>query len=73
MTEQSEYLPIYAVRVQLLNIVRDNQMTVIVGETGSGEFMLNRFAAILSYFSYSWFFDGEESYGIYKSLKHICD
>lgn len=37
MAEQREYLPVYAVREELLNIVRENQITVIVGETGSGE------------------------------------
>ena len=37
MAEQREYLPVYAVREDLLNIVRENQITVIVGETGSGE------------------------------------
>lgn len=37
MTEQREYLPVYAVRDDLLNIVRENQITVIVGETGSGK------------------------------------
>jgi pre-mRNA-splicing factor ATP-dependent RNA helicase DHX38/PRP16 len=36
MSEQREYLPVYAVRDELLNIVRENQITVIVGETGSG-------------------------------------
>jgi ABC-type polysaccharide/polyol phosphate transport system ATPase subunit len=37
MTEQREYLPVYAVKDDLLNIVRENQITVIVGETGSGK------------------------------------
>lgn len=35
--EQREYLPVYAVREQLLDVVRENQITVIVGETGSGK------------------------------------
>ncbi len=35
--EQREYLPIYAVRDQLLNVIRDNNVVVIVGETGSGK------------------------------------
>ena len=34
--EQREYLPVYAVRDELLSVVRENQITVIVGETGSG-------------------------------------
>jgi len=37
MQEQREYLPVYSVREQLLDIVRENQVTVIVGETGSGK------------------------------------
>jgi pre-mRNA-splicing factor ATP-dependent RNA helicase DHX38/PRP16 len=36
MKQQREYLPVFSVREQLLNIVRENQVTVIVGETGSG-------------------------------------
>lgn len=35
--EQREYLPVFAVRDQLLDVVRENQITVIVGETGSGK------------------------------------
>ena len=35
--EQREYLPIFAARTELLNIVRDNSVVVIVGETGSGK------------------------------------
>ena len=34
---QREYLPIFAVRAELLKVVRDNQVIVIVGETGSGK------------------------------------
>jgi flagellar biosynthesis GTPase FlhF len=37
MTEQRQFLPVYSVREELLNIVRENQITVIVGETGSGK------------------------------------
>ncbi|CAM9349618.1 unnamed protein product, partial [Heterosigma akashiwo] len=37
IAEQRRYLPIYSVREELLTIVRDNQVVVIVGETGSGK------------------------------------
>ena len=37
MRQQRQYLPAYAVRQQLLNIVRDNPVVIIVGETGSGK------------------------------------
>lgn len=35
--EQRQYLPIFAARTELLNIVRDNSVVIIVGETGSGK------------------------------------
>ena len=35
--EQRESLPIFSVRDELLNIIRDNKVTIIVGETGSGK------------------------------------
>ncbi|XP_071503561.1 pre-mRNA-splicing factor ATP-dependent RNA helicase PRP16-like [Diadema antillarum] len=35
--EQREYLPVFAVRQQLLNVIRDNNVVIIVGETGSGK------------------------------------
>lgn len=35
--EQRQYLPIFAIREELLNIVRDNQVVIVVGETGSGK------------------------------------
>lgn len=34
--EQREYLPVYMVREELLNVIRENQIVVVVGETGSG-------------------------------------
>ncbi|KAJ3212239.1 DEAH-box RNA helicase prp16, partial [Clydaea vesicula] len=37
MREQREYLPVFAVREELLKVVRDNQIIIIVGETGSGK------------------------------------
>ena len=40
LKEQREYLPVYAVREQLLDIIRENQITVIVGETGSGMYII---------------------------------
>lgn len=35
--QQRQYLPIYAVRQELMNVIRDNQVVVIVGQTGSGK------------------------------------
>ncbi|XP_048461924.1 pre-mRNA-splicing factor ATP-dependent RNA helicase PRP16 [Rhincodon typus] len=35
--EQRQYLPIFAIREQLLNIIRDNNVVIVVGETGSGK------------------------------------
>ncbi|CAG8529954.1 3737_t:CDS:10 [Racocetra fulgida] len=37
LREQREYLPAFAVREELLRIIRDNQVIVVVGETGSGK------------------------------------
>lgn len=35
--EQRKYLPIYAVREDLLKIIRENSIIICVGETGSGK------------------------------------
>ncbi|KAI9022572.1 P-loop containing nucleoside triphosphate hydrolase protein [Hyaloraphidium curvatum] len=35
--EQRQYLPAFAVREELLRVIRDNQIVVVVGETGSGK------------------------------------
>lgn len=35
--EQREFLPAFAVREQLLSVIRDNQVLIVVGETGSGK------------------------------------
>ena len=37
LREQRQYLPVYAVRQELLNIIRENSIVVVVGETGSGK------------------------------------
>jgi pre-mRNA-splicing factor ATP-dependent RNA helicase DHX38/PRP16 len=37
LREQREYLPAFAVREDLLRVIRDNQVVVVVGETGSGK------------------------------------
>ncbi|KAJ2275568.1 Pre-mRNA-splicing factor ATP-dependent RNA helicase PRP16 [Coemansia sp. RSA 451] len=37
MREQREFLPAFACRDDLLRVISDNQVTVIVGETGSGK------------------------------------
>lgn len=35
--QQREYLPVFAVRDELMNVLRENNCVVIVGETGSGK------------------------------------
>jgi pre-mRNA-splicing factor ATP-dependent RNA helicase DHX38/PRP16 len=35
--EQREFLPAFAVREELMRVIRDNQVIVVVGETGSGK------------------------------------
>lgn len=35
--EQRKYLPIYAIRQDLLKVIRENSIIVCVGETGSGK------------------------------------
>lgn len=35
--QQRQYLPVFAVRQELLNVIRDNNVIIIVGETGSGK------------------------------------
>jgi len=35
--EQREYLPVYTCRSRLMDVVRENQVIVVVGETGSGK------------------------------------
>ncbi|KAI9351303.1 P-loop containing nucleoside triphosphate hydrolase protein [Obelidium mucronatum] len=37
MAEQRQFLPAFAVREQLLQVIRDNQIVVVIGETGSGK------------------------------------
>uniref|UniRef100_A0ACD5ZA25 Uncharacterized protein n=1 Tax=Avena sativa TaxID=4498 RepID=A0ACD5ZA25_AVESA len=37
LSDQRQYLPIYAARDDLLGVVRENQVVVVVGETGSGK------------------------------------
>ena len=37
LKQQREFLPIYATRMQLLSVIRDNSVVIIVGETGSGK------------------------------------
>ena len=37
LQEQRQFLPIYKVRKELLKVIRDTQVVVIVGETGSGK------------------------------------
>ncbi|GIY49237.1 pre-mRNA-splicing factor ATP-dependent RNA helicase PRP16 [Caerostris extrusa] len=35
--QQRQFLPVFAVRQELLNIIRENSVIIIVGETGSGK------------------------------------
>ncbi|KAL8961246.1 MAG: hypothetical protein Q9193_002172 [Seirophora villosa] len=37
LREQREYLPAFAVREELLGVIRDNQVVIVVGQTGSGK------------------------------------
>ncbi len=37
IAEQRRYLPVYDVREELLQVIRENQVVVVVGETGSGK------------------------------------
>ncbi|KII72758.1 Pre-mRNA-splicing factor ATP-dependent RNA helicase PRP16 [Thelohanellus kitauei] len=37
LSEQRQFLPIFAVKQELMNVIRDNHITIIVGETGSGK------------------------------------
>ncbi|KAI0989931.1 hypothetical protein GJ496_011101 [Pomphorhynchus laevis] len=37
MKSQREFLPIFAVKEQLMNVIRENIIIVVVGETGSGK------------------------------------
>ena len=37
LKQQREFLPVFAVRQQLLSIVREHSVIIIVGETGSGK------------------------------------
>jgi pre-mRNA-splicing factor ATP-dependent RNA helicase DHX38/PRP16 len=50
--QQREYLPVYSVRDELLNVIRENTCVVIVGETGSGKV---RPAIICFFLSFAWF------------------
>lgn len=37
LKEQRQYLPAFACREELLQVIRENQAVVVVGETGSGK------------------------------------
>jgi len=37
MAEQRRFLPVYGCRDELLQVIRENQVVVVVGETGSGK------------------------------------
>lgn len=35
--QQREYLPVFAVRQEMMSVIRHNSVVIIVGETGSGK------------------------------------
>lgn len=37
LRQQREFLPVYTVREEMLNVIRENNVVIIVGETGSGK------------------------------------
>ncbi len=37
LAEQRKYLPVYSVREEMMQVIRENQVIIIVGETGSGK------------------------------------
>lgn len=37
LKQQRQFLPAFAVRDDLLRVIRDNQVTIVIGETGSGK------------------------------------
>lgn len=37
LAQQRQYLPIFSIRDELLQVIRENQVVVVVGETGSGK------------------------------------
>jgi len=37
MAEQRKYLPVYSVRDEMMQVIRENQVVIVVGETGSGK------------------------------------
>ena len=37
LRQQREYLPVFAVRQKMMSVIRENNVVVIVGETGSGK------------------------------------
>jgi pre-mRNA-splicing factor ATP-dependent RNA helicase DHX38/PRP16 len=37
LREQREFLPAFAVREELMRVIRENQVTIVIGETGSGK------------------------------------
>jgi pre-mRNA-splicing factor ATP-dependent RNA helicase DHX38/PRP16 len=39
LKEQREFLPVFSVRDELIRVIRDNQIVVIVGETGQSPFI----------------------------------
>ncbi|KAL2896795.1 Pre-mRNA-splicing factor ATP-dependent RNA helicase DEAH7, partial [Bienertia sinuspersici] len=37
LAQQRQYLPIFSIREELLQVIRENQVVIVVGETGSGK------------------------------------
>ena len=61
LNEQRQFLPIFAARTELLNIVRDNSVVIIVGETGSGKTTQLTQVSCLIYFSLKNVWEGKDS------------
>jgi pre-mRNA-splicing factor ATP-dependent RNA helicase DHX38/PRP16 len=55
--EQRRCLPVFAVRQELLNVIRENSVVIIVGETGSGKiyWIINYYCIYILILSYNYF------------------
>ncbi len=51
LAQQRQFLPVYTVRDELLQVIRENQVVVVVGETGSGKTTQVRCTASATLFS----------------------
>ena len=51
LQEQRRFLPVYDCRDELLQVIRENQVVVVVGETGSGKTTQVRYTSAVTCFS----------------------